>query len=190
MAAMDRVSDEDERRVRVGDRELGAALLYAERMSARLATLAPEASVALRLAVRAQHLGRFRLPRQSYPEGRVGYLAWRAEQAKRHAELAGQIVRDAGLDEAVAARVAHLVQKKQRTTDAESQLLEDCACLVFLEHEMDAFVWPEGGPARPAEEVVPILQKTWRKMSPRAQTVALGLTLTPRCRALVEQALG
>jgi hypothetical protein len=190
MAAMDRVSDEDPARVPRGEGTAGAALVYAERMSARLAVLVPDASPALRLAVRAQHLGRFRLPRSSHPEGRAGYLAWRAEQARRHAALARSIVAAAGLPTALGERVAAIVQKKQRATDPEAQALEDCACLVFLEHELERFVWPEGAPARSEDEVVQILQKTWRKMSPDGHRVALALELSPRCRALVERALG
>lgn len=189
IAAMDRVSDEDPTRVEDAGRSLGAALLYAERMSACLSRHFPGASPALRLAVRAQHLGRFRLPRQSYPEGRAGYLAWRAEQARRHAALAQEIVTAAGLPEALGDRVAAIVQKKQRATDPEAQTLEDCACLVFLEHEMEPFVWPAGAPAHSEAEVVEILQKTWRKMSPRARELAVALPLSPRCRALVERAL-
>lgn len=189
MAAMDRVSDEDEERVEHDGRSIGAALRYAERMSACLARHFPGASPALRLAVRAQHLGRFRLPRQSYPEGRAGYLAWRAEQAKRHAALAQQIVVEAGLPAAIGERVAAIVQKKQRGTDPEAQTLEDCACLVFLEHEMEPFVWPSNGPARSEDEVVEILRKTWRKMSPQARELAVSLPLSPRSRALVVRAL-
>lgn len=190
MDAMDRVSEADPSRVEVEGRSVGAAWLYAERMSTCLAMLAPDASPALRLAVRAQHLGRFRLPRATYPEGRAGYLAWRTEQARRHAALARECVEAAGLPPELGERVAVIVQKKQRASDPEVQTLEDCACLVFLEHEMEPFVWPPGGPPKPAGDVIAILRKTWRKMSPRAHALALGLPMPPRCRALVEQALG
>lgn len=189
MAAMDRISDEDPSRMEIGGRSVGAALLYAERMSACLAELVPDAGAALRLAVRAQHLGRFRLPRASYPEGRAGYLAWRTEQARRHAVLARRCIEAAGLSLELAERVAAIIQKKQRATDPEAQTLEDCACLVFLEHEMDAFVWPAAGPPKPEADVIAILRKTWRKMSPAAHTRALALPLSPRARALVERAL-
>lgn len=189
LEAMDRVSDEDPLRVEHEGRIVGAALLYAMRMTACLATLAPDASDALRLAVRAQHLGRFRLPRTDYPEGRVGYLSWRAEQAKRHAALATEIIVGAGLSAPLADRVASIVQKKKRQSDPEAQALEDCACLVFLEHEIDAFAWPERGPHRDDAELVPIVQKTWAKMSEKARARALALPLSPRASALVARAL-
>jgi hypothetical protein len=189
LAAMDRVSDEDPSRVEHEGRSIGAALLYAMRMSACLASLEPQAGDALTLAVRAQHLGRFRLPRSAYPEGRVGYLSWRAEQARRHAALATEIITGAGLPSALAERVASIVQKKKRHEDPEAQTLEDCACLVFLEHEIDAFAWPTNGPHRDEAELVPIVQKTWKKMSARAQARALALPLSPRAAALVARAL-
>lgn len=190
LAAMDAVSDEDPVRVVYEGRAMGAALRYAIQMSARLTQLVPAPSDALRLAVRAQHLGRFRLPRKSYPEGRVGYLAWRAEQAKRHAALAKEIILGAGLSAELADRVASIVQKKQRHSDPEAQTLEDCACLVFLEHELEGFVWPSDGPPRSDEEMIPILQKSWAKMSPAAHAQALALPLSARAAALVKRALG
>lgn len=186
---MDRISDEDPVQVEHDGRSMGAALRYAMRMSACLATLVPDASDALVLAVRAQHLGRFRLPRSSYPEGRVGYLSWRTEQARRHAALATEIIVGAGLPSELADRVASIVQKKKRSSDPESQALEDCACLVFLEHELDDFAWPEGGAHRSDEELIPIVQKTWNKMSEAAHQRALGLSLSERGTALVQRAL-
>ncbi len=186
---MDRVSDGDPARVSHEGREMGAALRYAMRMSACLTTLVPAPSDALVLAVRAQHLGRFRLPRSSYPEGRVGYLSWRTEQARRHAALATEIIEGAGLPSELAARVASIVQKKKRSTDPEAQALEDCACLVFLEHELDDFAWPEHGPHRSDDELIPIVQKTWNKMSEAAHERALKLPLSERGSALVQAAL-
>lgn len=189
LAAMDRISDEDPVRVEHQGRPMGAALRYAMRMSACLTTLVPAPSDALVLAVRAQHLGRFRLPRSSYPGGRVGYLSWRTEQARRHAALATEIIVGAGLPTELADRVASIVQKKKRHEDPEVQALEDCACLVFLEHELDDFAWPEGGTHRSVEELIPIVQKTWKKMSVAAHQRALKLELSARGSALVQAAL-
>ena len=160
-------------------------LLYAERMSAALGRLEETPSPALTLAVRAQHLERWALPRTDYPMTRPGYHAWRTEQGRRHAALAAELVREAGFEEADAERVAALVRKRNRTSDPEAQTVEDCACLVFLEHELEAFA--EG---RERAQVVEILRKTWPKMSARAQQLALELPLSDRARAWVDEALG
>ena len=56
-------------------------LLYAQRMSAWLERYAPDASEALRLAVRCQHIRRWVIPRRDYPMDRRGYLQWRTTLA-------------------------------------------------------------------------------------------------------------
>jgi hypothetical protein len=162
----------------------GKAVRYGERMSATLARLDPGAGELLRIAVRAQHLERWRIPRSARPEGRAGYLAWRRELAKLHADRAAEILREVGYREDEIARVGELLQKKKLATDPEAQTLEDCACLVFLEHELDAFA--EG---RDDEQVIAIIGKTWTKMSERARDAALALSLSERAKTLVAHAL-
>jgi hypothetical protein len=161
-----------------------AELVYAERMSAALSALVPSASDALRIAVRAQHLCRWRTPRASYPEGKAGYLRWRAAQAKEHASLAAEVLREVGYDEPTVERVTALVTKKDLARDDEAQALEDAACLVFLQHHFDAFA-----AERDEAQLIDILQKTWRKMSDRGRRAALVLPLSDRARELVSRAL-
>ena len=185
IAAIDAVHTEDPSLETEGERRAPAELLYAERMTRRLAAIAPDASEALRLAARAQHLARFRVPRSSQPDGRAGYLKWRTEQQKAHAALAREILARVGYPEATQERVAALVTKKNLATDAEAQALEDCACLVFLEHYLESFAANEQD-----EDVVAILRKTWtRKMSEAARAHALRLALGPRAKELVTRAL-
>ena len=87
-------------------------LVYAERMSEWLERLRPDASELLRLAVRAQHIRRWEIPRQNYPMDRAGYKRWRTDLAKFHAETAGAILRACGYDEAEVARVQSLLRKQ------------------------------------------------------------------------------
>ena len=159
-------------------------LLYGRRMSAFLAEIYPEASTELRLAARAQHLERWRIPRKSYPEGRVAYLTWRRDLKAFHAERAAEILRELGFDEALIARVGALLRKERLKQDPDSQALEDVACLVFLAHHFAAF--SEG---HDEAKLVDILRKTWRKMSERGHQAALALPLDGRSLRLVETAL-
>ena len=159
-------------------------LLYAQRMSAWLEKLAPQASEPLKLAVRCQHLRRWAIPRGDYPEGRAGYLRWRKEEALAHARLAGELLGQAGYGADVVRRVQSLVKKERIKHDAEAQRLEDAACLVFLDHEFPAFA-----AKHPEEKVIDILRKTWTKMSESGRCEALGLQLPLQLRALVEKAL-
>lgn len=159
-------------------------LLRAERMSACLARLAPQASESLRLAVRCQHLKRWAIPRASFPEGKVGYLSWRKQESLAHAALAGELLASAGYGPEEIARVQSLVKKERIKHDAEAQLLEDVTCLVFLEHEFAAFA-----ARHPEEKVIDIVKKTWPKMSEAGHAAALGLPLAPALRGFVEKAL-
>ena len=82
-----------------------AALVYGQRMSAELDRLFPDAGDVLQIAARGQHVERWLLPRADFPEGREGYLDWRREQARRHAQRVGAIMAEAGYDLAAQDRV-------------------------------------------------------------------------------------
>lgn len=163
-----------------------AELVYAERMEAWVARLVPDAAPLLRLAARCQHLERWSVPRGSFPEGKVGYLAWRKSLYAKQAERARDLLLAAGLPAAEAAEAAVWVSKTGLKTNPGSQALEDAACLVFLENEIGAFAAQHAD--YPRDKFVDILRKTWRKMSPRARESALALELPPAIAELVRAA--
>jgi hypothetical protein len=146
-------------------------LLYAKRMSEMLHRFAADATEAVRLAVRAQHIRRWTVPRGDYPMNKAGYYAWRTGLYSFHAETAGTLMRQAGYDEAMIERVMAAVGKRGLRLNAETQMLEDVAALVFMEHYMLAFA--DGKPDFDEEKWLVILRKTWRKMSAGAQQFAL-----------------
>src|SRR5436190_23093228 len=90
----------------------GIELPYAQRLSAWVERLCPDASEALQLAARCQHLRRWEIPRESYPPGRVGYLKWREALKHFHAEQSGKILREVGYDDETIARVQKINLKK------------------------------------------------------------------------------
>ncbi len=184
LAAFDQANAADPQCEETGEGQQPKALLYGRRMSACLARLYPEASPELCLAARAQHLERWRIPRDSYPAGRVGYLTWRRDLKQYHAERAAAILGDLGFEAPQIARIGALLRKERLKQDPESQALEDVACLVFLEHEFAAFA-----AGHSEEKIVDILRKTWRKMSERGREAALGLPLEGRALRLVQRAL-
>src|SRR5438034_9214812 len=104
-------------------------LLYAQRLEKWVLKLCPDASEALRLAARCQHLCRWEIPRNSYPMTRPGYLKWRADLKKFHAQKAGDILRETGYDDETVRRVQDLNLKKHFPVDAETRVLEDALCL-------------------------------------------------------------
>lgn len=183
-AAIDAANAKDPRTTLVDGSEQPYELVYGQRMSAALAAFAPASAPALQLAARAQHLERWAIPRSDYPMDRVGYLRWRNDQKKRHAERAAELLEPLGFSAATIERVQFLLQKKQLKRDAETQTLEDVICLVFLKHYALEFA-----AEHPEKKVIDILQKTWAKMSASGQQAALQLPLDAAVRGLVEKAL-
>jgi len=180
----DDANGEDPNFETVNGRSVPKELVYGQRMSARLAVFAPDAPEAVRLAARAQHIRRWEVPRASYPEGRAGYLKWRTDLYKRHGAIAGEIMRAVGYDDEVVHRVQTLLRKRGLKTDPEVQMLEDVACLVFLEHYFHAFAKEQE-----REKLIQIVKKTWGKMTEKAHAAALRLEYAPEDLAIIETAL-
>ena len=126
--------------------------------------LRPDASEELLLAVRAHHLRRWTVPRDSYPEGRNGYLRWRRQLQKQHAADVGHILSGQGYDDASITRVQGIIQKRRLSSDPEVQAFEDALCLVFVEDQLDEFS------TRVDEaKLADIVEKTLEKMSPEGR---------------------
>jgi hypothetical protein len=146
-------------------------LLYGKRMSDMIGRFAPDASEAAQLAVRAQHIRRWTVPRNTYPMTKEGYHAWRTGLYAFHADAAGELMRQAGYDDAMIERVKKAVSKRGIKVNPESQLLEDVANLVFIEHYLQAFA--QSKPEYDEAKWLDIIRRTWGKMSRNAQTFAL-----------------
>lgn len=159
-------------------------LVYGRRMSACLERLAPEASDLVRIAARAQHIERWTVPRDGYPEGKKGYHRWRTDLGRFHADRAGEIMAACGYAGPEIGKVQAMLRKKNLRSDPDTQLLEDTICVVFLENYLSGF-----SAKHDSEKIVDILRKTWGKMSPRGQEAALALDLSGEARRLVERAL-
>jgi hypothetical protein len=158
-------------------------LLYAQRLTGWVLQLCPDASEELRLAARCQHICRWEIPRGSYPMTRPGYLKWRADLKKFHAQKAGEILLEAGYDETVIRCVQDLNLKKHFPDDPETRVLEDALCLVFLQFQF------AGLAAKTAEDkTINALQKSWAKMSEAARAEALKLEFGPREKTLLQHA--
>ena len=189
MARFDAANAEDPNREIAAGRERPKELLYAERMSAMLARYLPDASEPLRHAARCQHLQRWKLPRADYPMTRTGYHQWRTRLRDFHADLAATILREAGYDEATAARVRSLIRKEALKTDPDAQALEDVVDLVFLESYLAGFVAAHAD--YDEAKFVDILTRTAKKMSARGRDAALTLIeLPPALAPVVRKAIG
>ena len=159
-------------------------LLYARRLTEWVLKLAPAASESLRLAARCQHICRWMIPRETYPMTRPGYLRWRSDLKQFHARKSAQILREAGYGEELIEKVRDLNLKKNFPAEAESRILEDALCLVFLEHQL-------AGLARKtaSDKIINAVQKSWQKMTPAARERALALPLGMEEMRMIERAL-
>ena len=116
---------EDPRLVTSQAKDTQWSLLYHQRLSYWVEYLDPNASEALRLATRCQHIRRWMIPRSQYAEGVSGYRKWRSDLARFHADQAEQILREAGYEKAMIDRVSDLLIKKGLKHDPEVELFED-----------------------------------------------------------------
>jgi hypothetical protein len=167
------------------------ALVQGELASKWLARLDPDAPEALQLAVRAHHLRRWAIPRESRPEGRAGYLTWRRDLKAVHADAVAEILTPLGAPSELIAEAQRLVTKQGlkakpgRDTDPLTQTFEDVVCLVFLETQYDDLI----ASLDDDDKMVAVLRKTFPKMSPAGLALAPAALPSARGAALVARAL-
>ncbi|MGZ0655107.1 DUF4202 domain-containing protein [Coraliomargarita sp. W4R72] len=184
IAAFDSLNSQDPNLIEVNGEAMPKELHDAFAMTRWVETLDANASEAVHLAARCQHLCRWEVPRSSYPEGRQSYLRWRADLKVRHAKKSAEILNSHGYDSAMVDAVSRINMKTGIKSNEEVQLIEDALCLVFLECQFEAYLdkWED-------DKIIRILQKTWAKMSDRGHAAALQLKMSDRASALVQQAL-
>ena len=160
-------------------------LLYSNRMFEKLMQFKPDASEAVQIASKAQHICRWKIARDSYPMDRVGYLKWREDLKKFHSKTTAALLEKVGYNADFIARVSFLIEKKLLKKDEETQLLEDVICLVFLDYYLDPFVHKHD-----REKMKNIILKTWNKMSDKGHAEALKIKYSDANLELIKEALG
>lgn len=135
--AIDEVNSQDPNLIESEGQQQPKELVYGKQMTACLTQYWPQANEILQIAVRAQHIKRWQLKRSEFAEGKAGYYQWRIAQGKFHAELTAELMLAQGFSEDEAAQCGVILRKEQLKTNADSQILEDVACLVFLMHYFD-----------------------------------------------------
>jgi len=193
-AAFEEAHAEDPRKITITNKddktttELPYSVHYHRRMAHWQQQLAPDAPEAVQLACRTQHIRRWTRPRSDYPAGLAAYKKWRVDLQKFHTAQASEILLQSGYDEDMCTRVGELLQKQKLASDPDVQILEDVICVTFLENEYTDFV---EGDKYDDDKLVDIVQKTWKKMTPRGHEAALKLAgqLSERGLRVVERAL-
>lgn len=182
--AFDQLNSQDPNVLRIKGQEYPRELWYARELTRWVLQLQPNASEALQLAARSQHLERWKIPRSEFLPGRLGYLNWRKKLAQFHASRAEETLQALHYSEEIIQRVRELNLKQDIRHDPETQVLEDALCLVFLESQFAEF-----SEKTEKDKLIEIIRKTWKKMSSKGQTMALQLDLDEGTRRLIEQAI-
>jgi hypothetical protein len=187
---IDAANSEDPNVELVGDQKIAKELLYGQRMSDMIAIYLPDADDVAKLAVRAQHIQRWKSPRKDYPMNRKGYHLWRTNLYKFHAETTADLLQQAGYENVFIERVKLAVAKKSLKTNPDTQIVEDIAALVFLQFYMLDF-YEKFSTEYDKEKWIDIIQRTWNKMSPQAHEFALSgkIELPESLVPLIQEAL-
>ena len=168
---IDDSNNEDPNIETVDGTEWPKELLYSHHMSDMIQRFAPDADEVKKISVHGQHIQRWKSPRNDYSMDRKGYHQWRTNLYKFHANTTADLMQSAGYDQSAIDRVKEAVGKKGIKNNPDTQMLEDIAALVFIEHYMLAFATKH--PEYDEAKWIDIIHKTWRKMSDQAQKFAL-----------------
>lgn len=146
--------------------------------------LDPQASEELLLASRCQHIGRWEIPRDSYPQGRDAYLKWRKDLALHHFSIAEYIMRECTYTDDKISRVRQVLLKLKIKQDPDVQTMENALCLVFLEYQYEEFLetLDEG-------KMINILYKSLLKMDSHGHAFALELEFSDKASSLIQKAV-
>lgn len=174
----------DPRSMFINEEDVPYELGYAIRLTDWVLRREPDASERILLAARAQHLKRWTLPRDEFPAGLHGYLAWRETLKTFHADEAGKLLRQAGYAGEEIESVQQLIRKERFPMDPDTRVVEDGLCLVFMDLQLAAF---KAGHAE--EKVIDIIQKTWGKMSDVGQAMARDVEWDAVTQQLIDKAL-
>jgi hypothetical protein len=167
IALIDAANADDPNTILIHGGQRPKELAHAEMLTAWVGRLRAEPGEPLLLAARAHHVRRWERPRGDYPEGRGGYLRWRIDAERFHADVAKDLLAEAAYDAATIERVGQIIRKEGLGRDAEVQVLEDGLCLVFLETQLEEV----SGRMEP-EKMAAILDRVWKKMSPAGRSLA------------------
>ena len=162
---------------------------YSLHMTRWLFELEPEPSPRMQVACRAQHIERWTMPRSDFDEGRKAYYQWRQACGRMHGRRAAEIMTHCGFPAEECDRVETILTKRELRQDDDTQLLEDVACMVFLERYFAEFYDKKADYDR--EKWLRIVRRTWGKMSHRGHEAALKLAegMPPHLLGLLQEAL-
>ena len=185
LAAIDEVNAADPTVIEFAGASGPKEVIHSERMTFWLDRLTESPTAAQRIAARAHHLRRWASPRDAYPDGRAGYLRWRAAAKNRHVADVAALLEANGCDAVLIADVSRIIAKEGRTTHADVQAHEDALCLTFCELQLDELIERLG-----RDHSVEVVRKTIAKMSPDAIALVAEVDMSDLARSVIAEAAG
>ena len=164
----------------------GEALIYSQQCFEWLKKLNLNFTFAQEIGARCQHFRRWDIPREDFPMDKKGYYKWRIKLYTYQADKAAEILFNLGYPIEFIEEVKSMIAKRDLRKSQNSQLIEDVACLVFLEHYIASFASTKN---YSEEKWIKIIQKTWAKMSDKAHKFALEINYPTEILILIKKAL-
>jgi hypothetical protein len=183
---IDQINHRDPRMEAVDGEKVPKEWIYGIRMTHWLEKMNPDANDAVKIASRGQHIARWEIPRTQYPQGKAGYYQWRTSLYRFHGEKLAELMIEFDYPLELVQQVRHILLKKDMKTNPDTQCVEDVAALVFLSHYLEHFVQRED---MTSEKLIPIIQKTWAKMSEPARRMAKNIPFNNEIDPIVNEAL-
>ncbi len=165
-----------------GEYEVSRESLYCERMVKKLYKIIQQPGIHLELAARCHHLCRWEVNRKDFPEGRSGYYLWRNEVYKHQATIAERLMDEEKITGEVKEKVLRIIKKEGIKTDHDVQLVEDIACIVFIENYLDEF-----SEKYDEAKLVNIIRKTLNKMSEQGHRWLLNAVIPDKIVQLLKK---
>ncbi|MGM0952924.1 MAG: DUF4202 domain-containing protein [Pseudomonadota bacterium] len=189
ISAIDEANLKDPNEEQVGHQSLPKEYAYSQHMTRWLFELEPEPGELMQIACRAQHIERWTMPRSDFGEGRKNYYQWRQACGRMHGRRAAEIMAECGYPAEDCERVETVLTKRNLRHDEDTQLVEDVACMVFLERYFSQFF--DDNPDYDREKWINIVRRTWGKMTPRGHKAALALAgeLPDHLQQVMQEAL-
>ena len=117
---------------------------------------------------------------------RKGYHQWRTYLYTYQAEKAAHLLREVGYSKESVSAISEMIEKKDLKTNADSQLIEDVVCLVFLQYYIEDFVEKHKSDM---EKLKRIILRTWNKMSDKAHNEALKIPFKEDLKNTIVEAI-
>lgn len=179
--AIDEVHAEDTNKEIVDGVEMAAELIYSRRMLGVLTEFSVDANFKMKLAVQCQHFERWTIARNLYPMDKKGYYQWRKAVLEYQINRMTEVLSNCGFATNNIHQISDILQNRGKKEHIDGQVLEDVACIVFVEWYLPAFAEKHD-----PEKVIDIVKKTTKKISEEGMIAISGRKLSASVQEILK----